>query len=74
MRPRFLTLVASRAVVANASKISLVVGSCLNLINQGEAVWNGSEIDWPRIVLNFAVPYLVASYSAAKALQRSGGG
>jgi hypothetical protein len=53
-------------IARNAVKIALVVGSVLNLINQGEALWRGSGVSWPHVLLNFLVPYCVASYSAAK--------
>ena len=55
----------SRKVVVNALRVSFVVGSILNLINQGSALLSGSGISWPQIVLNY-VPYCVSSYSAAK--------
>lgn len=54
-------------VLATAIKVSLVVGTCLNLINQGAAVWHGAPIDWPRLGLNYLVPFLVSSYSGGKA-------
>jgi hypothetical protein len=38
----------------------------LNLINQGEAIMTGAGISWLHVVLNFLVPYAVASFSAAK--------
>ena len=56
----------SRDIAANASRISLFVGSCLNAINQGPAIWSGAEIEWGKFLLNYLVPYLVASFSAAK--------
>ena len=56
----------SRKVVLNALRVSFVVGSILNLINQGSVVLSGSSISWPHIVLNYVVPYCVSSYSAAK--------
>jgi hypothetical protein len=59
----------ARPVVANALRVSAVVGSILNAINQSAAVWNGAAIDWPRFALNYAVPFLVASYSAARVRQ-----
>lgn len=70
--PRRLALLKAmfnRSVVANAVKVSLFVGTCLNAINQGSAFWHGTEIEWGKVLLNYAVPYLVASYSAAKALE-----
>ena len=53
-------------IVRNAVKISLVVGTILNLINQGEGILANGSISWAHCVLNYIVPYCVASYSAAK--------
>jgi hypothetical protein len=61
-----LRLAGSRHVAANALRIALVVGTVLNLINQGEAVLSGDGISWFHLVLNYLVPYCVASYSAAR--------
>ncbi|MBA4263747.1 MAG: hypothetical protein C0453_01575 [Comamonadaceae bacterium] len=57
---------SSKHIVVNALRVSAVVGTVLNLINQGEALLAGSAPFWPHVVLNYLVPYLVASYSAAK--------
>jgi len=59
----------SRPVVAGAVKVSLLVGTCLNAINQGSAIWHGAGADWPRLGLNYLVPFLVSSYSAGRARQ-----
>ena len=64
---RFVRHMFARPVVINACKVSLVVGTCLNAINQGAALWGGAGVEWGKLVLNYAVPYLVASYSAAQA-------
>lgn len=56
----------SRRIVRNALGVALVVGSALNLINQGGAWLAGSGISWVHLLLNYLVPYSVASYSAAK--------
>lgn len=61
-----LSTALTRPIVTNAIRIALVVGSVLNLINQGEAFISWSGISWPHVALNFIVPYCVASYSAAK--------
>lgn len=53
-------------VAGNALRVSLVVGLCLNLINQGPALWHGASPDWLKLALNHAVPFLVASYSGAR--------
>jgi len=38
----------------------------LNLVNQGEYILIGAGVSWPHVLLNYLVPYCVASYSAAK--------
>ena len=45
--------------------IALVVGTILNGINQGDRVLAGMPLDWGRVLLNFLVPFCVASISAA---------
>lgn len=62
-----LLAMAHRQVAGNAIKVSLFVGTCLNAINQGAAIWQGTGVEWSKVVLNYVVPFLVASYSAAKA-------
>ena len=54
-------------VLRTAFKVSLVVGTCLNLINQGAAIWHGAPPDWLRVGLNYLVPFLVSAFSGAKA-------
>ncbi len=58
------------AVMRTALKVSLLVGTVLNVINQGDAllVWQG--ISWPQLMLNYLTPYAVASYSAASTQRR----
>lgn len=62
----FLQVACSRRIVVNALKIALVVGSVLNLINQGDRFFGPGNVSWLHVILNFAVPYCVASYSAAR--------
>ena len=59
-----------RTVLGNACKIALVVGTCLNAINQGPQIWQGQDIAWGSFALNFVVPFLVSSYSGVKALKK----
>ncbi|MBI3285609.1 MAG: nitrate/nitrite transporter NrtS [Burkholderiales bacterium] len=56
----------SARIAASALRIALVVGSVLNAINQGGAIFDGKDVDWSHLLLNYLVPYCVASYSAAK--------
>lgn len=61
-----LSTALSRPIIVNSIRIALVVGTLLNLINQGEALLTWSGISWLHVGLNYMVPYCVASYSAAK--------
>jgi hypothetical protein len=63
-----LRVAVSASIVKNSIKIALVVGAILNLINQGPNIFQGEPVSWPHLLLNFLVPYCVASYSAAKNL------
>ena len=44
--------------------VALVVGTVLNLINQGDALMNFSGINWLKVVLTYCVPYAVCTYGA----------
>jgi hypothetical protein len=65
MRP-LLQVACSDKIVKNSLRIALVVGSILNLVNQGSAILEGADISWLQAVLNYLVPCCVASYSAAR--------
>ncbi|MDP2440052.1 nitrate/nitrite transporter NrtS [Rhodoferax sp.] len=56
----------SGKIVKNSLRIALMVGSILNLVNQGSAILAGTGISWIHMALNYVVPYCVASYSASK--------
>jgi len=49
-----------------ALKVSLVVGTVLNLINNGEQLWMHHTVNLWQLGMNFLVPYCVSSYSAAR--------
>lgn len=50
--------------------IALVVGALLNLINQGDALLLGGELNYLKIALTYCVPYLVASQSSWVTVRR----
>ena len=60
-------LFARGATVATASRITLVVGPWLSLMNQGRAITDG-DAPWVKVALNYLTPFLVASlgYLAAR--------
>lgn len=54
-------------VVVRSLVVSLVVGSILNAINQGDAMIDGKHLDIFKLLLTYTVPYFVASYGAYSA-------
>ena len=44
--------------------VALVVGTILNLINQGDALVAGRRLDLAKLTLTYLVPYFVCSYGA----------
>lgn len=62
----FFRLASSGRIARSALRVAIVVGSVLNLVNQGDALLSGSGIDFFHLLLNFIVPYCVATYSAVK--------
>jgi len=47
--------------------VALVVGTVLNLINQGDALLGAGSIDWLKVGLTYCVPYAVCTYGAVTA-------
>ena len=52
-RPGMLRLVLQPDIARAALKVSLVVGTVLNVINNGEQFWTGHGVSIWRIALNF---------------------
>lgn len=44
--------------------VALIVGTILNLINQGDVLLGGGHINLTKLFLTYAVPYGVATYGA----------
>jgi hypothetical protein len=42
----------------------LVVGSVLNAIKQGDALWSVAHISWWKLALIYYVPFCVATFGA----------
>jgi hypothetical protein len=53
-----------RGVARRSLIVAAVVGTVLNLINQGDALLGAGTINWLKICLTFVVPYCVSSYGA----------
>lgn len=52
--------------------VSLVVGTALNLINQGPELLGGMPPVWWKLALTYVVPFLVASYGSYAAFRTQG--
>ena len=44
--------------------LALVVGTVLNLINQGDALLGMASVNWLKLILTYCVPYVVCTYGA----------
>jgi hypothetical protein len=51
--------------------VALVVGTILNLINQGDALLAPSTINWFKAALTYCVPYAVCTYGAVSTQLRT---
>jgi hypothetical protein len=52
--------------------VSLIVGTALNLINQGPELFSGQAPIWWKLLLTYVVPFVVASYGSFAAFRSSG--
>ncbi|MFA7261720.1 MAG: nitrate/nitrite transporter NrtS [Caulobacter sp.] len=62
-----LSLATSNGVPRRAIVVAVVVGSALNLINQGDALFGPKSVDVGKLLLTFIVPYLVSTHGAVSA-------
>ncbi len=56
----------SQPILGNSIRIALVVGTILNVINQGDRLFSGSGILLASLLLNYVVPFRVATFSASR--------
>lgn len=64
--PGVLCLMLKPRIVGSALKVSMVVGTLLNVINNGDHFLMHHTVNLWQAALNFVVPYCVSSYSAAR--------
>lgn len=69
-QPGWLALALSDGVPRAAFIAALVVGTILNVINQGDAMIGGGDLNIAKILLTYCVPYCVATYGAVSAQRR----
>ncbi len=62
-----------KKIIFNAIKVSLVIGTLLNLINNYDAVFYG-KISFAlclKVIITYLIPFSVSYYSSRKALSQS---
>jgi hypothetical protein len=55
-------------IVISSLKVAFVVGSLLNIINQGDMLYkmDFDKVNWYKAALTLAVPYLVSTYASVR--------
>lgn len=66
-RPSLAAIIFERGIVRRSLIIGLIVGTILNLINQGDALFAGATLVAWKIALTYCVPYCVSTYGAVTA-------
>ncbi len=67
---RLWGLATSDGAARRALLVAIVVGTTLNLINQGDALIGGGAVHWGKLALTYIVPYLVSTHGAVTARSR----
>ena len=64
-----LEMVFRKQIVMRSLKVAIIVGTALNVINQGEAIFGEGQLDIFKAVMTYLVPYGVSTYVAVSALR-----
>jgi len=59
-----MKLILRADIVKRSIWIALIVGTILNIINQGDRVIDDMDINLAKFLLTYMVPYCVATYSS----------
>lgn len=71
IRPSFLKLALSNDLPSRAISVSIIVGTVLTLINQGDVLFFGQAPNFLKMALTYLVPYCVVTYGAVSAMQKA---
>lgn len=63
-KPSWLNLALTDGVPKRSFIVAVIVGTILNVINQGDALFVGVPIDFLKLGLTYLVPYCVATFGA----------
>jgi hypothetical protein len=72
----WLALATSGETSRRALLVAIIVGTLLNLINQGDALLMGAHVSWLKVGLTYVVPFAVSTHGAVSAhlgAERRGG-
>ena len=61
---KLLRMVLDVKTASRAAKVSVVVGSILVVVNQGDAIIQVHQPDWFKVVLTYLVPYCVSLWTS----------
>ena len=64
----YMQLAKRPAIVKRSLIFAAIVGTILNLINQGDVIDDMSKFDWWKCLMTYIVPYCVSTYGAVSAL------
>ncbi len=67
--PSSLQLAFTPSIVKRSLIVALVVGTVLNLINQGDVMTGSASFNLFKCLLTYVVPYCVSTYGAVSALK-----
>ena len=62
----WLRLMFTPGIARPAAQVSLAVGTVLNALNQGPELLHHGQVSWPRVAMNYVVPWCVSAFSAAR--------
>lgn len=62
----YFSILCDQELIIKSLKIALVVGTLLNIINQGDTLFalDFGNIDYIKTLLTYMVPFMVSSYTA----------
>ncbi|WP_182574626.1 nitrate/nitrite transporter NrtS [Aminobacter ciceronei] len=64
----FLSVALRKDIFKRSLSVAVIVGTILNLINQGDAFYGIKSLDLVKCLLTYMVPYCVATYGAVSAI------
>lgn len=64
----FIGFAARPAIIKRSLIVAVIVGTLLNMINQGDVMTGSASFNLAKCLLTYLVPFCVATYGAVSAL------